>query len=233
MIHQLIFAHPRPGMAEKEFCDYWVHGHAVNFAAKIPQIRRYAVDTRVPLGPDADDPLWSGVGEIWLRDEKEQLESLQTPEFLEGARRDEPTWAAFWRTLVMDTDAHEWPGSEPLSSDRDWVKVFWLGKRTAGIPLEMARRYALEVHGPLLAGLPGMRRMVQGFTRDGAYAVGEATLDFAFQLWFDSADAFATALDSPEYAAVVADRQAFLETRYCHQLLTRENWVIGPEEGRA
>ena len=109
MIHQLIFAHPRPGMSEKEFCDYWVHEHAVKYAAKIPQIRRYVVDTRVPFGPDPADPPWSGVAEIWLRNEAEQLASMQTPEFLDGARRDEPNWAAFWRTVALDTDAHEWP----------------------------------------------------------------------------------------------------------------------------
>ncbi len=228
MIHQLIFASPRPGMTEKEFCDYWVHGHAVNYAAKIPQIRRYAIATRVPFGMETTEPLWSGVGEIWLRDEAEQLASLQTPEFLDGARRDEPNWAAFWRTLVLDTDAHEWPGSEPLSAEREWVKVFWLAKRRAGIPLDVARRYALDVHAPLLAALPGMRRMVQGHTRDGAYGVGEATLDFAFQLWFDSVDALVTATESAEYRAVEADRGSFLEPRYLHRLVARENWIIGP-----
>jgi len=27
MIHQLIFAHPRPGMSEKHFQDYWINFH--------------------------------------------------------------------------------------------------------------------------------------------------------------------------------------------------------------
>ena len=46
---------------------------------------------------ETGDPLWSGVAEIWLANEEEQLASLQTPEFLKGARADEPKWAAFWR----------------------------------------------------------------------------------------------------------------------------------------
>jgi EthD domain len=41
MIHQLIFAHPKPGMSEKDFQDYWVNVHAVNYASKIPQIKKY------------------------------------------------------------------------------------------------------------------------------------------------------------------------------------------------
>ncbi len=250
MIHQLIFASPKPGLSDKEFCDYWVHTHAVDYAAKIPQICRYAVDTPVRLGLDETEPAehtephehhghhhepprpapWTAVAEIWLRSEADQLASLQSPEFVDGARRDEPRWAAFWQTLALDTDAHLWPGSQPLAADRDWVKVFWLGKRREGVPLTTARRYALDVHGRLLADLPGVRRVVQGHTRDAGYAVAEAPLDFAFQLWFDSADALSATLDSPEYAAVAGDRAVFLEPRYLYQLVTRENWVIGPHE---
>ena len=99
MIHQLIFAHPKPGMTEAEFQRYWVEVHAVQYASKIPQIKRYLVDTRIPFGPEPDDPLFSGVAEIWLENEEEQLASLQSKEFLEGACLDEPRWAAFWRTI--------------------------------------------------------------------------------------------------------------------------------------
>jgi hypothetical protein len=230
VIHQLILAAPKPGMAEKDFQDYWVNVHAVRYASKIPQIRAYAVDTRLPSDSEEADPLWSGVGEIWLRDEAEQLASLQTQEFLQGARADEPNWAAFWRTVALDTDAHVWPDSAELSAERDWVKVFWLAKRKPGVPLELARNHALEVHGPKLAELPGVRRMVQGHVRDGAYAVGEAVLDFAFQLWFDSVDAYAEAVASEEYAEVVEpDRETFLDPRYLHELAVREHWIIGPD----
>src|SRR4051794_3834697 len=116
MIHQLIFAPPKPGMSEEEFQRYWLEVHAVQYASKIPQIRRYLIDTRIPFGPEGGEPLWSGVAEIWLANEEEQLASIQTPEFLDGARLDEPRWAAFWRTLALDTDAHEviaGPGPDP------------------------------------------------------------------------------------------------------------------------
>lgn len=45
---------------------------------------------------------YQGVAEIWLADEATQLASLQSPEFLQGARADEPRWAAFRRTLIED-----------------------------------------------------------------------------------------------------------------------------------
>ncbi len=37
MIHQHIFASPKPGMSEAEFQDYWLHVHAVNYASRIDQ----------------------------------------------------------------------------------------------------------------------------------------------------------------------------------------------------
>ncbi|WP_162641800.1 hypothetical protein [Streptosporangium sp. 'caverna'] len=55
---------------------------------KTPQIGKYLVDARIPFWKDEDEPLRSGVAEIWLRNGQERLESLQTPEFLEGARLD-------------------------------------------------------------------------------------------------------------------------------------------------
>src|SRR5688500_15656055 len=105
MIHQFIFAGPKPNLSPEAFISYWINFHAVDYAAKIPQIRQYLVAQRIHLLCGRDLPFFEGVAEIWLTNEAEQLASLQTPEFLEGARRDEPRWAAFWQTLVLDTDA--------------------------------------------------------------------------------------------------------------------------------
>ena len=123
MIHQHIFASPKPGMTEAEFQNYWLNVHAVNYASKITQIKRYKIDTRIDWSGEVDSPIWSGIAEIWLNNEEEQLASLQSPEFLQGARLDEPNWAAFWNTLGLDTDAH--PVSAPPSDNpgADEVKL--------------------------------------------------------------------------------------------------------------
>jgi uncharacterized protein (TIGR02118 family) len=230
VIHQLIFAYPKPGMSEAEFHRYWVEEHAVRYAAKIPQIRQYAVDTRVELAPDEPEPLWSGVAEIWLADEEEQLASLQTPEFLEGARLDEPRWAAFWRTLVLDTDAHVVVPGPPRRSDRPATKLFILVKRREGLPLAEFRQYSKYAHATLMAQVPGLRRYVQGHTRDGAYGIGEAVLDCAHQLEFDDADALREAMRSYEFQRALTDLGTVTETRYTHTLAMRENWIIGPSD---
>lgn len=228
MIHQFIFAYPRPGMTEAEFQNYWVNIHAVQFASKIPQIRKYLVDTRIALPGETGDPLWCGVAEIWLDNEKDQVESLQTPEFLQGARLDEPNWAAFWRTIVMDTDAHEIVAGPPASRDSKLVKLLILSKRREGLPLAAFRTYSLGAHADKVKALPGLRAYSQGHVRDGAYGLGEAMLDCVEQLWFDDVAAANAAQSSLQQEVVNADYRLFTEERYIHKLLVQEHWIIGP-----
>ncbi|MEU0688388.1 EthD family reductase [Streptomyces uncialis] len=229
MIHQLIFAAPKPGMTEEEFHRYWVEEHAVRYASRIPQIKRYAVDTRVALPEDDGEPLWNGVAEIWLENEEEQLASLQTPEFLQGARLDEPNWAAFWRSVVLDTDTEVVVQGRPENEPQPGVKVIVLGKRREGMSRDAFRRYSRGTHAPLAAAIPGVRRYHQSFTRDSWYGISEPPFDVAYHLWFDSTDTLRAARRSAEQTRAEADYKNFLDERYVHTLPVRQHWVIGPE----
>jgi uncharacterized protein (TIGR02118 family) len=228
MIHQLIFAYPKPGMSEEEFHRYWLDVHAVQYASKIPQIRRYMVDTRVSLD-EHEAPLWSGIAEIWLANEADQLASLQTDEFLNGARLDEPKWAAFWRTVVLDTDAHILREPPAHTGTGPGVKLVRLVKRKEGLPLADFRDLSLGAHARLLGQVPRLRGLIVGHTRDGAYGIGEAVLDGAYQLYFDSVDELNAAVASPEFRRAEQQMLTFVEQRYVHELAVVEHWIIGPE----
>ena len=230
MIHQLIFAAPKPGMTEEEFQRYWIELHAVKFASKIPQIKKYLIDARVAVPGETGEPLFGGIAEIWLENEKEQLESLQTKEFLQGARLDEPNWAAFWKTLVLDTDPHVLLEGPAPAKDRRWIKFVTLYKRKEGMPLEAFRSYSLGRHAALELKLPGLRRALQCHTRDSWYGFGEPRFDCAGMHWFDSVEAMLDARKSPEYKAVQADLANFAEAKYVFPVMAaREHWIIGPE----
>ena len=230
MIHQLIFAHPRPGMSEAVFQNYWVNFHAIYYASNIPQIKRYLVDTRIPFGPEPEDPLFSGVAEIWLRNEAEQLASLQSREFVGGARLDEPNWAAFWRTVGLDTNTQILLEGPPLARDTKLVKLLILTKRKAGMPLEEFRQLLLGSHGETVKKIPGLRRYWQCHVRDSFYAVGEALLDAVSLLWFDDIKALEQATQSAPYQQEFTPESATLfEPKYIHTMATQENWIIGPE----
>lgn len=229
MIHQFIFAYPKPGMTEEEFQHYWVHVHAVRYASKIPQIRKYLVDTRIALQNEHEVPLWCGVAEIWLENEKEQLESLQSKEFLQGARLDEPNWAAFWRTVALDTGDHLLLPGPPEVRDSSMVKQLILTKRKEGLSVEQFRSYGLGPHAAKVQDLPRLRRYNQSHVRDSFYAIGEAVLDCVEQLWFDSVDDALAASRSTQQELVDADYRIFTEERYIHKLLVQEHWIVGPQ----
>jgi hypothetical protein len=228
MIHQFIFAAPKPGMTAEAFQTYWVHVHAVKFASRIPQIRRYLVDTRIEFDGDLGSPPLphQGIAEIWLENEQEQLASLQSEEFLLGARADEPNWAAFWLAIVLDTTAHEILAGEPPNGS---VKVTTLLKRRPGMPLADYRAASLSQYAPIAGELPGLRRHLHCHTRDGAYVFGESSFDSVEQWWFDSLDALGAALRSPQFTERVAPaRAAITDPRHVFSLTAQENWVIGP-----
>lgn len=230
MIHQFIFAHPRPGMSEEAFQRYWVEVHAVRYASRIAQIRRYLIDTRIPLPGETGEPEWSGVAEIWLANVEEQLASLQSPEFLLGARADEPNWAAFWLTLALDTDAHVILPGPPEMRDSGMAKMLLLSKRREGLPLPAYKAYCLGTHAGRVLQVPGLRRYVQGHVVEGHYSVGESVLDCVEQFWFDNLDALLEAHRSVEMQMVRAGYRLFTEERYLHEMIVREHWVIGPAE---
>lgn len=231
MIHQFIFAAPKPGFTVTEFQDYWTKVHAVNFASKIPQIKRYLIDVRIPFPGELGSPQLphQGIAEIWLQNEKQQIASLQTKEFLEGARRDEPNWAAFWLTFVLDTTAFELvPGQPPPGKTPSWVKLTLLRKRRPGLGLAEYRDRGLNSYAAAIASLPGLRRHLQAHTRDGAYVFGEAQFDSVDQIWFDDVPALTAALGSESFTEKVLPEQAALtDPRYVFSLTAKENWIVG------
>lgn len=227
MIHQLIFANPKPGMSVAEFQDYWLNTHAVKFAAKIPQIVRYKIDTVIPFWDEK--PLYNGIAEIWLKNEKEQLESLQSQEYLEGARRDEPNWAAFWETIGLDTETRVILEGDWLKPQPDGIKMVILVKRREGMPLNAFRQYSFKAHSLLVRELPGLKGYIQCHVRDGLYAVGEPRFDCVSQLWFENLDLLQNTLASEAYQAAVADLQEFVEMKYLFKMICNEHWIIGPE----
>ncbi|WP_148220778.1 EthD family reductase [Xylanimonas cellulosilytica] len=204
-------------MTTEEFQDYWISVHAQEFAAKIPQIKKYKVNRILPVGPA---PVFHGMAEIWLENEAEQLASLQSPEFVDGARADEPRWAAFWQSLGLDTT------TVPIVAAGHGTphKLVVLVKRKGGIPLSVFRRYALDTIGARVREVEGLRDACLCVVGDGAYGVGEARFDAAFQLWFDDVEAVSQARRSAAYDAVARELNDSCDSVY--EFVCEENAII-------
>jgi uncharacterized protein (TIGR02118 family) len=77
------------------------------------------------------------------------------------------------------------------------------------------RRHWLEVHGPLAARLPGLRRYHQNHVVDSRqlaidHARGSWALDGISELWFDSEEDMNRAVSSEEYQEVARDHHLFV-----------------------
>lgn len=221
MIHQFIFAAPKPGMSAGEFQEYWLNIHAPNYAVKIPQIRRYLVGTRVPSAGSREAPLFQGVAELWLQNDEELLASMQTPEFLDGARVDEPRWAAFWCTFVHDADA-EILREAPLRAE-GYSKLYVFMKRRAGASLAQFRAELLGSHSERALLVPGTLGYLAAFARPGAYGFGEPRFDAIEVYSFNTPAEAATAA-----SAMSASWETLCNPDHIFTFVGQEHWVIPP-----
>jgi len=84
-------------------------------------------------------------------------------------------------------------------------------------------RHFREVHGPLVAALPGIKRYTQNILRpDGAAKSGTRQFDALAELWFEDRAAFEAAWDTPEGKRAVADNENYMDR-------TKSNWAVYDE----
>ena len=85
------------------------------------------------------------------------------------------------------------------------IKRFVILRRRADMPRAEFWRYWEEVHGRLIAKLPGLRRYVQYHVRSERLDNAEPEIDGIAELWFESEADQKASYASPQYAVVVAD----------------------------
>ena len=193
MIHVLYFITRKASLSETEFHRYWRETHGP-IAAKIQQLSRYEQSHRIPF--EGSNSSYDGAAESWLKNEADFLALRLTPEYLNGALLDEPNFIDMNRVEWMVTEDHvilDGPQTPQLTKG-----IFQL-KRKPGMSLADFRKYWVEVHGPIVKRLPGLRRYVQCHVIDAAYQYAEPRWDGVAQLWLDSPAAYQTMLDSKEF----------------------------------
>ena len=108
------------------------------------------------------------------------------------------------------------------------VKLIYCITRKPGMSVEEFQRYWREVHGPIAARIPGLRRYVQCHVVPAIYR-GERTpaYDGAAELWYDDMAAWERARRSPEVRAAVEDERNFIDHSRVFAILTEEKPVVG------
>jgi uncharacterized protein (TIGR02118 family) len=91
------------------------------------------------------------------------------------------------------------------------IKLVGLLKRKEGMSVEDFQRYWRDVHGPIMARTPGMRRYVQSHALPELYGTAlDPAFDGVAEAWFDSLEAYEAARETPEWRAGGPDARNFM-----------------------
>jgi uncharacterized protein (TIGR02118 family) len=120
----------------------------------------------------------------------------------------EPGWPLYHkRTHVV---AHEHVVVDGPTTP-SMIKALFIASRMPGLSLAEMSQHWLEVHGPLAANVPGLRRYVQNHAAPEAYAFSRMTHDGWAEMWFEDLSALRRARQSPEWKALQQDVGLFAQ----------------------
>jgi uncharacterized protein (TIGR02118 family) len=106
------------------------------------------------------------------------------------------------------------------------VKLVYCICRKSGLGREEFIRYWADVHGPLGARIPGLRKLVHSYAMAAPGDSRPADFDGMAELWFDNLEAIVEARRSPEWAASTADEVHFVDPARSAYFVSEERQIV-------
>jgi uncharacterized protein (TIGR02118 family) len=106
------------------------------------------------------------------------------------------------------------------------VKLVYCICRKPGLSREQFIRYWAEVHGPIGARIPGLRRLVQSHALPAPGDQRPGDFDGMAELWFDDLGAVLRARQSPEWEASTADEANFVDPTRSAYFVSEERQIL-------
>jgi uncharacterized protein (TIGR02118 family) len=222
MVKAVSFFKRRAGLSVEDFQTYWRGAHP-EVVLKLPGIRRYVQSHTLVSGYRAREPAYDGIAEIWF-DDTSAMRALAGTAAYAAVRADEEKFIDGSTMGLIITEEHVLKtGAVPDNG----VKNVEFLTRKPGMPVDQFQRYWREVHAPLAALIPMVRRYVQSHTRRAAYDSGRTPLhDGVAVTWFDDTAAMRESARTAEYARVRADEANFVAPDPPF-IITKEHIIVG------
>jgi uncharacterized protein (TIGR02118 family) len=128
--------------------------------------------------------------------------------------------------LAMDRKAHT------ETKNKTMLKVHILMRRRSDMTHEQCVAYWRDVHAPLFASQPDVKRYVRRYiqcfiTGDQPAGPNLGDTDGIVELWFDNIDGFNAFADSPSYLNVIKqDEERFTDPKKCEYFFSEERTII-------
>ena len=206
MVKLVVVVKRKPGMQVEAFQEYWRTKHP-EVVTKLAGLRRYVQSHTLLSGYRKGEPACDGIAELWF-ESSDALRALRgTPEQA-AVDADEERFLDRSATKVLMVDDHVIKdGPVPNGA----VKNVELIHHRPDLAIDAFQRYWREVHGPIAAKIPQIRRYVQSHVRASAYAGGRTPAYDGFAItWFDDTAAMRAAATTDEYRKTRADEPNFL-----------------------
>src|SRR6185436_19759891 len=106
------------------------------------------------------------------------------------------------------------------------IKLIYCFRKRADLSDEQFATYWRDVHGPIGASIPGLRRFVQSRAIRLPGDARPPDYDGVVELWFDDAEALQRARASDAWRRASADEPNFLDSSSTAYLVSEEHTVL-------
>jgi uncharacterized protein (TIGR02118 family) len=222
MVKMIAFFKRTPGMSVEAFQAYWRTTHA-EIVAQLPGLRKYVQSHTLLSGYRKGEPVYDGIAEVWFDDTQAMRAVAQTSQYA-AVRADEPNFIDLSTMGSIITEEHVIKDG-PIPADG--VKNVEFVTHKPGMSIAAFQQHWREIHGPLGAAIPVVRRYVQSHTRRSIYDSGRTPLyDGVALTWFDDTQAMRVSATTPEYARTRADEANFIAPGKIPFIITREHVIV-------
>jgi uncharacterized protein (TIGR02118 family) len=224
MIKVIACINRKPGMEVDAFQAHWLNRHP-EVVLQLPGLRRYVQSHVRPSGYRGGRALvHDGIAELWF-DDLATLKAANDGPAIAAVMADEARFIDPARRVMLLCDEHVIVDRPPPAGA---IKNVEFVHRRPGMAVDAFQRYWRDVHGPLAARIPSVRRYVQSHVRPGGYRDGrQPAYDGVAVTWFDSTDAMRQGATTAAYAATRADEPSFIDTADLPIILTTEHVILG------
>jgi uncharacterized protein (TIGR02118 family) len=213
----------KPGLSVEAFQAHWLERHGP-LVVELPGLRAYVQSHALLQGYMKGELLFDGISEEWFADTDAYAKAQSSTAWAKASEA-EAQFLDGSRTVRMPVDVYVIK-SAPVPPNP--VKNVEFVSRRPGMDLDAFRRYWREIHGPLAARIPVLRRYEQNHLCISEYACGGTpAYDGLAITWFASTADMKRGTATPEYIETRADEPMFLPDGHLPIIITREHVIRG------